>query len=116
MPVRLMLFVKVVGSPKTLELAAKLARPFGVISSVGVHTSPSFGIHPTTLYDKNLSLSFGRCPARALLQSARALLANRQELFEGFIDRVVLLNDEHAVKDAYEKFERGESGKLCFAP
>jgi hypothetical protein len=52
--------LEIVRHPSSLLLASKLATSFGVISSVGVHTSEHFGIHPTVLYDKNFAFSFGR--------------------------------------------------------
>jgi threonine dehydrogenase-like Zn-dependent dehydrogenase len=106
----------VVGHPSSVSLAERLSRPFGVISSVGVHTSPNFAIHPPTLYDKNLSLTFGRCPVRALLSASQAILSRRAAAFEGFVESVVGLEDEGIVKEVYTRFDRGECGKICFKP
>ena len=39
----------------------------GVISSVGVHTEREWGFTPVQGYDKNVTYSNGRCPARALM-------------------------------------------------
>lgn len=39
----------------------------GVISSVGVHTEREWGFTPVDGYDKNVTYSNGRCPARALM-------------------------------------------------
>ena len=39
----------------------------GVISSVGVHTEREWGFTPGEGYDKNVTYSNGRCPARALM-------------------------------------------------
>jgi len=38
-----------------------------VISSVGVHTGRAWGFTPVEGYDKNVTYSSGRCPARAYL-------------------------------------------------
>jgi len=110
--------LEVVGSNGALELAYELIRPFGVISSVGVHTSTAFPIPPPSLYAKNVSLAFGRCPVRALIEPASAVLHKYHQVFSasGFIDKIVPLRDEDAVKEAYRAFDLGEVGKVVFAP
>ncbi|KAJ1311138.1 hypothetical protein OPQ81_009639 [Rhizoctonia solani] len=54
--------LEIVGNNSALQLAYQLIRPFGVISSVGVHTHPHFPLNGDALYSKNVSLAFGRCP------------------------------------------------------
>ncbi|PVF93548.1 hypothetical protein CPB86DRAFT_790003 [Serendipita vermifera] len=108
--------LEVVGHPSSISLAERLSRPFGVISSVGVHTFPNFPIPPPTLYDKNLSFAFGRCPVRAVLSASQEILGRRAAAFEGFVENVVGIEDEAIVKDAYARFDRGECGKICFKP
>jgi len=49
------------------DLAYDLVRPGGIISIAGVHNEPHFTITPTQAYDKNLTLTIGRCPARAYI-------------------------------------------------
>lgn len=39
----------------------------GVISSVGVHTERKWGFSPGEGYDKNVTYTNGRCPARAFM-------------------------------------------------
>ena len=56
--------LEAVGSPSALGLAVELARPGGIVSSVGVHNSEAFGFRPIDIYDKNLTIKNGRCPAR----------------------------------------------------
>lgn len=46
---------------------ARRPRRAGVISSVGVHTESAWGFTPVEGYDKNVTYSSGRCPARAYL-------------------------------------------------
>jgi threonine dehydrogenase-like Zn-dependent dehydrogenase len=106
-------FPQVVGHPSALTLSASLSRPFGIISSVGVHSDPTFPIPTPLLYDKNLSFAFGRCPVRALVSRSKGVLERRKEAFEGFVERVVGIGEAAA---AYERFERGEGGKVCFDP
>lgn len=55
-------------------MAFDLVRPFGVITSVGIHPGQPLPLTGRNLYDKNVSLDFGRCPARAMLPMAFDLL------------------------------------------
>ena len=57
-----------------MKLAYDLVRPFGVISSVGVHSTASLPLNGDDFYSKNLSMDFGRCPARAMIPMAFDLL------------------------------------------
>ncbi|KAG8749565.1 hypothetical protein FRC14_001258 [Serendipita sp. 396] len=108
--------LEVVGHPSSLSLAATMSKPFGVISSVGVHSFPNFPIPPPVLYNKNLSFAFGRCPVRALLPAARSLLARRYSAFEMFVEKTIGFSAENDVKEAYVRYNRGEGGKICFDP
>ena len=60
--------LEVVGAPSALQLAFQLLRPAGVLSSVGVHTHPTFPFSPVDGYNKNLTFKSGRCPARAYME------------------------------------------------
>ena len=56
--------MEAVGSPGAQDLAIKLVRPGGTISSVGVHTADFFTFSPSEAYDKNITYKTGRCSAR----------------------------------------------------
>jgi hypothetical protein len=79
------------------------------------------GITGRFLYNKNVSLIFGRCPVRAMFPFALQLLLKRQDIFAGIgedtglIDRVVGMDDESA-KESYRMFEKGLCGKVLFEP
>jgi threonine dehydrogenase-like Zn-dependent dehydrogenase len=63
--------IEVVGHSSALDMGFKLLRPWGIISSVGVHN----GEIPWTgnqAYGKNLTIKMGRCPVRSKFMS-RAL-------------------------------------------
>lgn len=62
--------------------ALSLIRPFGVISSVGVHNDPCLLSGPDT-YDLNLRASFGRCPVRGEFAEALEILRAKKDLFMG---------------------------------
>ncbi|KAF8158264.1 chaperonin 10-like protein [Crassisporium funariophilum] len=111
--------LEVVGNTSALDLAYDLVRAFGVIVSVGVHGAPPLPFTGRQLYNKNVSLDFGRCPARAMFPPAFDLLVKRQDVFGGvgeaasLIDRVV--NFDEAV-ESYRAFDKGEVGKVIFDP
>eukprot|EP01134_Creolimax_fragrantissima_P005825 CFRG5825T1 len=53
-----------VGSGASLKSAFGLVRPGGTLSSVGVATDDTLPFSPADCYDSNITLRFGRCPAR----------------------------------------------------
>jgi threonine dehydrogenase-like Zn-dependent dehydrogenase len=87
------------------DLAISLVRPFGFISSVGVHNSPSLLSGPDT-YDKNLRGSWGRCPVRSTFPEALEVLRRNKELFladsasgrEGFVSHWMRLSEAPEVR------------------
>ncbi|KAI8613489.1 chaperonin 10-like protein [Chytriomyces sp. MP71] len=113
--------LEVVGSNDALRLGYALLRPFGVLASVGVHTSALFPLTGDDLYNKNVALAFGRCPVRGVLPLALRTLARRQDVFArvasedrdgvGLIDRIVSV-DEAA--EMYKLFEERKLGKVLF--
>ncbi|KAF8609467.1 alcohol dehydrogenase [Ceratobasidium sp. AG-I] len=110
--------LEVVGNNSAIQLAYDLIRPFGVISSVGVHTHPQFPINGDALYSKNVSLAFGRCPVRSIFPYCVELLRSRQDIFSvggeaSMIEKVVPFEEESA-KEAYNLFNEGKCGKILF--
>ncbi|CAG9952411.1 unnamed protein product [Clonostachys rosea f. rosea IK726] len=73
--------LEVVGSAEAMKLCVELARPFACISSVGVQTSELTFDGPS-LYAKNLTIAWGRCPCRMKLEQA-------PEAYKLFNDRKV---------------------------
>ncbi|MFN7941642.1 MAG: alcohol dehydrogenase catalytic domain-containing protein [Thermoanaerobaculia bacterium] len=107
--------VEAVGSPEASRLAYDLVRVGGTISAVGVHHEPALAIAPGRLYDKNLTYRAGRCPARALLPRALALVAARRFPLAELISHRLPLEQAAA---AYAAFDRREPGwtKVVFRP
>ncbi|KAF8908991.1 alcohol dehydrogenase [Gymnopilus junonius] len=111
--------LEVVGNTSALSLAYDLVRAFGVITSVGVHGKTPFPLTGGQCYDKNVSLDFGRCPARAMFPPAFDLLVKRQDVFGGvgqpasLVDRVVAIDQ---APEMYRAFDKGEVGKVIFDP
>ena len=71
--------IEVVGLSPALKMGFELLRPWGVISSVGVHN----GEIPWTgnqAYGKNLRIQMGRCPVRSIFPQALDMLKKKQDL------------------------------------
>lgn len=111
--------LEVVGNTSALSLGYELVRAFGVIVSVGVHGEPLLPVTGRQLYNKNVSLDFGRCPSRAMFPPAFDLLVKRQDVFgkvgeaASLIDKIV---DFSQAAESYRAFEKGEVGKVIFDP
>ncbi|GIZ41204.1 hypothetical protein CKM354_000451800 [Cercospora kikuchii] len=68
--------MEVVGHPDALQLSLDLIRPWGSISSVGMHNH-ALALEGFQLYSKNATLAFGRCPVRSIFEDALALLVKQ---------------------------------------
>ena len=85
--------LEAVGSPGALQLAVDLVRPGGIVSVVGVHTTPRFDLSPIAAYDKNLTLKIGRCSARYYLDRTLEILARDHPPVERIISHRLPLSD-----------------------
>ncbi|KAF8839559.1 hypothetical protein BDN67DRAFT_969870 [Paxillus ammoniavirescens] len=111
--------LEVVGNNSALSLAYELVRPFGCITSVGVHEDSGVPYTGRELYDKNISLDFGRCPVRGMFPIALDLLLRRQEIFgqvggeTSLVEKIVGFD---IAAQAYDDFDKGRCGKVLFDP
>ncbi|KAJ4481937.1 chaperonin 10-like protein [Lentinula aciculospora] len=107
--------LEVVGNNSALTSAYELVRPFGVITSVGVHAPKNVPFTGEDLYNKNISFDFGRCPARAMFPMAFELLDvfGKVGTESSLIDRVI---DIRQASEMYRAFEQGKVGKVLFDP
>ncbi|KAI0002547.1 chaperonin 10-like protein, partial [Russula compacta] len=110
--------LEVVGTPSALTLSLALLAPSGVLSSCGVHQASQIPFTGRELYNRNVTLEFGRCSVRSVFVAATELLLRRRDVLgvigeSGVIDRVIPLTD--AVR-AYEAFDKGVYGKVVFNP
>ena len=101
--------LEVVGSGEALQLAYELLRPGGVISAVGVCTDAVLPISPVQAYDKNITYSTGRCPARHLMSGLLPMVENAEYDFRSVISHRMALADGAA---AYARFASREEGML----
>ncbi|OJD29904.1 alcohol dehydrogenase [Diplodia corticola] len=104
--------LELVGVEDALRTAFEAVRPFGVVSSVGVHNGPAgVGFTGAEGYDKNVQLVMGRCPVRSLFPRALEVLRANEGAVECLTENVVPLS---GAVEAYERFERGEVQKFVF--
>lgn len=102
--------LEVVGLSPALRLAFDLVRPWGKVSSVGVH-SGEIPFTANEAYNKNVSIQFGRCPVRAIFKHALDVLQQKQGDLSMLIDCFLPLSD--AVK-GYELFNTMKVQKVIF--
>ena len=77
--------IEAVGSSDATRLAADVLRLGGRLSAVGVHTEPHLALSPGEIYDRNLTYSAGRCPARAFMPQALELAQRHQDRLKSLI-------------------------------
>ncbi|WWC71078.1 uncharacterized protein I206_105031 [Kwoniella pini CBS 10737] len=104
--------LEVVGHEGALLTALDLVRPYGAVSSVGVH-SKNINLNGGGLYDKNVKLQFGRCSVRTFYQPALKVLVDNQEIFKSFIENKVGFSQ---AAEYYELFEKNKVAKTVFVP
>lgn len=101
--------MEAVGSPAAAKMAYDLIRPGGIISTVGVHTSPVFSFSPAQAYDKNITYRIGRCPARFYMEKLLDRIQMGKTNLQPFVSKIMPLRDG---RSAYERFDRKEPGYL----
>jgi len=118
--------MEVVGLPPALRLAYDIVRPFGTISSVGVHnaevpppfcsslgnlTKTQIPISGAEAYAKNIKLQFGRCPVRSVFPDALEVLKQQGHRFGFMADNILPLSD---AVEGYDLFDRMMVQKVIF--
>lgn len=99
--------IEAVGSPEATRAAADLLRPGGRLAALGVHTEPHLALSPGEIYDRNLTYSGGRCPARAYMPRALAMGVRDQDLLQALISHRLPLAEG---VEAYRSFAAREPG------
>ncbi|KAL2181561.1 chaperonin 10-like protein [Thermothelomyces heterothallicus CBS 202.75] len=104
--------IEVVGLSPALRTAFDLVRPFGVISSIGVHNAeiPWSG---DEAYSKNLRLQMGRCPVRSIFPEALPVLVKNQDKFSFMFDKIMPLSK---AAEGYDLFDQMKVQKVIFKP
>jgi threonine dehydrogenase-like Zn-dependent dehydrogenase len=101
--------MEAVGSPVAQDLALKLVRPGGIISTVGVHTSDLFAFTPVDAYNMNLTYRIGRCSARYYMDILMQKLENWPFDLDMIISHQLSLSEGPR---AYEMFDRKEENSM----
>ncbi|KAI0876235.1 GroES-like protein [Hypoxylon argillaceum] len=102
--------IEVVGHSSALETGFQLLRPWGTISSVGVHN----GVIPWSgnqAYGKNLKIQMGRCPVRSIFPQALKLLEKKQDIFDFMTENIMPLSQ---AVEGYELFDSMKVQKVIF--
>ncbi|KAJ6785883.1 hypothetical protein PWT90_05459 [Aphanocladium album] len=104
--------VEVVGLSPALKTAYDLVRPFGAMSSIGVHNAdiPWTGADG---YAKNVRFQMGRCPVRSIFPEALALLEKKQKDVEFMFDNIMPLSE---AVNGYDMFDQMKVHKIVFVP
>ncbi|KAJ5316523.1 hypothetical protein N7508_001031 [Penicillium antarcticum] len=102
--------IEVVGHSSALRMGFEMLRPWGHLSSVGVHNQeiPWTG---NEAYGKNLRLQMGRCPVRSIFAPAMELLAKKQDVLNFMTHDIRPLSQ--AIQ-AYDDFNEMRSQKVIF--
>ncbi|PNS16016.1 hypothetical protein CAC42_4417 [Sphaceloma murrayae] len=102
--------VEVVGLSPALKMGFELLRPWGRISSVGVHNG-EIPWNGNQAYGKNLTIQMGRCPVRSIFPEALQKLKEKQDQLDFMFKDIRPLS---SAVDGYEAFEKGKSQKVVF--
>lgn len=102
--------MEIVGLSSALRLAFDIVRPWGKISSVGVHNAeiPFTG---NEAYGKNITIQFGRCPVRSVFAEALALLKEKQDQLNILTGHLMKLDE---AVEAYDLFDKRKVQKVIF--
>ncbi|KAI9837408.1 MAG: hypothetical protein M1837_002975 [Sclerophora amabilis] len=102
--------LEVVGLSPALKLGYDLLRPWGIMSSVGVHNAeiPWSG---NQAYGKNLRVQMGRCPVRSIFPQALELLKQKQDQLGFMADKIMPLSQ---AVEGYDLFDNMKVQKVIF--
>lgn len=104
--------IEIVGLSPALKMGFELLRPWGVLSSAGVHN----GEIPWTgnqAYGKNLRVQMGRCPVRSVFEEALEKLKQHQDKLLFMADKIMPLSE---AVEGYDLFDKMKAQKVIFEP
>lgn len=97
--------IEAVGNESAQALAYDLVRPGGIISTIGVHTTDSFVFKPADVYNKNLTYTSGRCPARSLMPEILPLISKHKNELSKIFTHHMKLSEGVRAYDIFDKKE-----------
>ncbi|RNC83247.1 MAG: alcohol dehydrogenase [Balneola sp.] len=101
--------IEAVGSAPPLKLAFDLLRPGGVLGSVGVQAFDKLPFSPPNLYDKNVTMKFGRCSARHYIDKVLPII---DTLPADVLDVVTHQFPLAEAKEAYRVFDEEKESAI----
>jgi threonine dehydrogenase-like Zn-dependent dehydrogenase len=107
--------LEAVGSNAALVLGYSLVKPGGTISVVGVNTAQALPFAANDLYNKNISLKVGRCPARHLMERLLPVVASGKYDFTSIISHRLPLADGPSAYDLFAE-RKDHCTKVILAP
>ena len=102
--------IECVGHSDAFLLGFDMIRPWGQISSIGVHTE-KFEVNGLLLYGKNVSMAFGRCPVRSIFEDALKVLVKEQKKVAFLCGKTMSLEE---APQAFKDFEQRKVHKIVF--
>ncbi|KAJ9609073.1 hypothetical protein H2200_006844 [Cladophialophora chaetospira] len=102
--------IEAVGHADAFMLAFDMIRPWGQISSIGVHTE-QLPLNGLLCYGKNVTMAFGRCPVRSVFEDALEVLVKEQKKVAFLCGKTMSLED---APQAYKDFEARKVHKIVF--
>ncbi|KAI9932978.1 hypothetical protein ASPWEDRAFT_220136 [Aspergillus wentii DTO 134E9] len=102
--------LEIVGHADAFMMAFDMVRPWGQISSVGVHTE-QLPLNGQLCYGKNVTIAFGRCPVRSIFEESLEMLHQLQGKVGFLCDKTMSLED---AAQAYRDFEARKAHKIVF--
>jgi threonine dehydrogenase-like Zn-dependent dehydrogenase len=99
--------LEAVGTEAAARLAFDLVRPGGTIGAVGVHHEAVFPFSPGQAYDRNLTISIGRCPARQYMDRLIPMAKRHEAELRALFTHRMSLDDAPA---AYRTFDAKAQG------
>ncbi|CZT00913.1 related to formaldehyde dehydrogenase [Rhynchosporium agropyri] len=101
-----------VGHADALKTAFDLLRPWGTISSFGVHNA-EIPWNGNQAYGKNLRIQMGRCPVRSIFPEALEMLKKNQHKLDFMTDKFMPLSQ---AVEGYDIFNKMQVQKVVFVP
>lgn len=102
--------LELVGSNDALDVSLQVIRPFGKVSSIGVHTN-DITIPAARFYGKNSTIAMGRCPVSGIFKESLVALEAVHGSLSFLTGRTMPLEQ---APEAYRIFEQRKVSKARF--
>ncbi|RDL32652.1 GroES-like protein [Venustampulla echinocandica] len=106
------IIIEGVGHADALRTGFDLLRPWGTISSFGVHNE-EIPWTANQAYGKNLRIQMGRCPVRSIFPQALEMLKKHQDKLDFMMDKIMPMSQ---AIEGYDIFNKMQVQKVIFEP